>query len=80
MSTDTKWIIGTMLAGLTAMTAVQLTVIVGRGDLRENVRDVRNDLRRMDDRLHAVNIDLGRVERLATLERLTLPAPGPAND
>lgn len=34
----------------------------------------------MDDRLHALKIDLGRVERLATLERLHLPAPGPAND
>ncbi len=27
MSSDTKWIIGTMLAGMTAMTALLLTVI-----------------------------------------------------
>ena len=69
-----------MLAGLTATTAVLPTVVVGLGDVREDVRDVRNDLRRTDVTGCAVKIDLGKVERLAILERLHLPAPGPAND
>ena len=77
MSSDTKWIIGTMLAGMTAMTAVLLTVIVSL------VGDVRDDVRRMDDRLRTVEIAFGKVDqRLATLERLHLPtpaAPGPAD-
>ena len=77
MSSDTKWIIGTMLAGMTAMTAVLLTVIVNL------VGDVRDDVRRMDDRLRTVEIAFGKVDqRLATLERLHLPtpaAPGPAD-
>ena len=66
-----------MLAGMTAMTAVLLTVIVSL------VGDVRADVRRMDDRLRAVEIAFGKVDqRLATLERLHLPtptAPDPAN-
>ena len=70
MSGDTKWIIGTMLAGMSAMTAVLLTVLVAL------VGDVRADVRRMDDRLRAVDIAFGKVDqRLATLERLHLPAP-----
>ena len=77
MSSDTKWIIGTMPAGMTAMTAVLLTVIVSL------VGDVHADVRRMDDRLRAVEIAFGKVDqRLATLERLHLPtpaAPDPAN-
>ena len=78
MSSDTKkWIIGTMLAGMSAMTAVLLTVIVSL------VGDVRADVRRMDDRLRAVEIAFGKVDqRLATLERLHLPTPttpDPAN-
>ena len=88
MSTDTKWIIGTMLAGMTAMTAVLLTVIVSlvsdvrddvrelRSDVRADISDVRGDLARMDDRLRAVEISFGKVDqRLATLERLHLPTP-----
>ena len=71
MSNDTKWIIGTMLAGMTAMTAVLLTVIVSL------VGDVREDVRRMDDQLRDVEIAFGKVDqRLATLERLHLPTPG----
>ena len=70
VSGDAKWIIGTMLAGMSAMTAVLLTVIVAL------IGDVRADVRRMDDRLRAVEIGFGKVDqRLATLERLHLPAP-----
>ena len=77
-----------MLAGMTAMTAVLLTVIVSLvsgvpSDVRELRSDVRSDLSRMDDRLRAVEVEFGKVDqRLATLERLHLPtpaAPGPAN-
>ena len=69
MSSDTKWIIGTMLAGMTAMTAVLLTVIVSL------VGDVRANVRRMDDRLRAVEIAFAKVEqRLETLERAVIPA------
>ncbi|MCY4122258.1 MAG: hypothetical protein OXG72_15210 [Acidobacteria bacterium] len=69
-----------MLAGRTAMTAVLPTVIVGLGDVRENVRNVRSDVRPDGRTGCSVKIDLGNVERLATLERLHLPARGPAND
>ena len=66
-----------MLVGMTAMTALLLTVIVSL------VGDVRADVRRMDDRLRTVEIAFGKVDqRLATLERLHLPtpaAPGPAD-
>ena len=37
---------------------------------------IRDDLRRMDDRLRAVEIAFGKVDqRLETLERLHLPGP-----
>ena len=35
----------------------------------------------MDDRLRAVEVEFGKVDqRLATLERLLLPAPNPADN
>ena len=74
MTSDTKWIIGTMLAGMTAMTTVLLTVIVSL------VGDVRADVRRMDDRLRAVEIAFAKVDqRLETLERAVIPAAEPAD-
>ena len=42
--------------------------------------DIRNDLRRMDDRLRAVEIAFGKVDqRLETLERLHRPAGASGN-
>ena len=42
-------------------------------DLSADNADIRNDLRRMDDRLRAVEIAFGKVDqRLETLERLHL--------
>ena len=59
-----------------AVIAVVVTLFAG---LRSDVAEVRNDLRRLDDRLRAVEIEFGKVDqRLATLERLRLPAPDPA--
>ena len=44
-------------------------------DLSADNADIRNDLRRMDDRLRAVEIAFGKVDqRLETLERLHRPA------
>lgn len=64
-----------MLAGMTAMTAVLLTVIVSL------VGDVRADVRRMDDRLRAVEIAFAKVDqRLETLERAVIPAAEPADE
>ena len=49
-----------------------------KADLSADNADIRNDLRRMDDRLRAVEIAFGKVDqRLETLERLHLPAPEP---
>lgn len=59
-----------------AVIAVVVTLFAG---LRSDIAEVRNDLRRLDDRLRAVEIEFGKVDlRLATLERLHLPAPGSA--
>ena len=49
-----------------------------KADLSAEIADVRTDLRRMDDRLRAVEIAFGKVDqRLETLERLHRPAPEP---
>ena len=66
-SRDAQWIIGVIVGALIA-----LSVQIG---------GVRTDLRRMDDRLRAVEVEFGKVEqRLSTLERLHLPTPDPAGD
>ena len=66
-SRDAQWIIGVIVGALIA-----LSVQIG---------GVRTDLRRMDDRLRAVEVEFGKVEqRLSTLERLHLPTPEPADD
>ena len=49
-------------------------------DLSADNADIRNDLRRMDDRLRAVEIAFGKVDqRLETLERLHRPAGASGN-
>ena len=61
-SRDAQWIIGGVLAA-----AVALSV---------QIAGIRTDVRRLDDRLRAVEVEFGKVEqRLATLERLHLPNP-----
>ena len=49
-----------------------------KADLSADNADIRTDLRRMDDRLRAVEIAFGKVDqRLETRERLHRPAPEP---
>ena len=87
MTNDTKWIVGTGIAIVTAVAgsavAVIAVVVTLTGDVRADLRDVRADLRnvhaRMDDldaRLRAVEVALGKITPLVeTLRRLHLPAP-----
>ena len=104
MSTDTKAIIGTIVAAAVALggllsvqfagvntriddlrteltgriDAVVVEIATVKADLSNEIADIRTDLRRMDDRLRAVEIAFGKVDqRLETLERLHRPAPEP---
>ncbi len=73
-SRDAQWIIGTILAAAVAL-SVQMA------GLRTEQAEIRTDIRRMDDRLRAVEVEFGKVDqRLATLERLLLPAASPADN
>ena len=73
MAVDTKWIVGTGVAIIASVVGSAVAVIAVAVTL---VGDVRADLRRMDDRLRAVEIAFGKVDqRLETLERLHLPTP-----
>ena len=76
MSTDAKWIIGTMLGGMVGMTAILVTLTVTLlGDVRADLRRVEDRLDGFDERLRAVEVAFGKVDqRLATLERVILPA------
>ena len=48
------------------------------GEIADLRAEVRADMRRLDDRLRAVEIAFGKVDqRLLTLERVLIPAPGP---
>ena len=95
MSTDTKAIIGTIVAAalsLGGLLSVQFAgvntriddlrteVATVKADLSADNADIRNDLRRMDDRLRTVEIAFGKVDqRLETLERLHRPAGASGN-
>ena len=73
MTVDTKWIVGTGAAIIASVVGSAVAVIAVVVTL---VGDVRADLRRMDDRLRAVEVAFGKVDqRLETLERLHLPTP-----
>ena len=76
VSSDTKALLAAIVGSTVAVIAVVVTLFAG---LRSDIAEVRNDLRRLDDRLRAVEIEFGKVDqRLATLERLHLPAPDSA--
>ena len=102
MSTDTKAIIGIIVAAavsLGGLLSVQLAGVNTRlddlradltaeigtvradltaeiGTVRAEIAVIRDDLRRVDDRLRAVEIAFGKVDqRLETQERLHQPAP-----
>lgn len=65
-----QWMIGIVLTAVTVLSA-QLAV---------QISGVRTDIRRLDDRLRAVEVAFAKVDqRLSTLERLHLPTPGPAD-
>jgi hypothetical protein len=82
--TDARWIIGTLIAvaviivgGFTMMNARISDLAAAVAELRE---DMREDHRRFDDRLRAVEIGFGKVEqRLETLERAVIPSAAPAD-
>ena len=50
-------------------------------DVRADIRDLRADHVRFDERLDAVQVAVGKVEqRLETLERVTLPSREPGEE
>ena len=73
MTEQTRWIVGSAVAVVVSVvgSAVAVVAVMGRLDRIETRMDG------FDTRLRAVEIAFGKVDqRLATLERLQLPAPG----
>ena len=84
MSTDTKWIIGTIVPAIlvvAGLLSVQITgVNVRIDDLNGRLERLEADVRSMDARLRAVEVAFAKVDqRLETLERALLPAPTPGD-
>ena len=89
MSEQSKWTVGSALGLGVLLLALfanfnarfdDLTEQIAdlRADVRADVRDLRADMRRLDDRLRAVEIAFGKVDqRLLTLERILIPDPDP---
>ena len=78
-------IIGTGLAVVTIVVTVLSMQIAGVNtridDVRADIRDLRADHVRFEQRLDAVEVAFGKVEqRLETLERVFLPSREPANN
>ena len=72
-SRDAQWVIGTIVVAVIAL-SVQMAGI------RSDIAEIRTDMRRMDDRLRAVEIALGKVDqRLLIIERVVLPTPNPGD-
>lgn len=80
MSSDTKWIVGTVVGSMIASTLAILAVVVALfADVRADLRDVRVEIRALDERLRAVEVAFGKVGgRLETLERAVIPPAAPA--
>ena len=83
MSSDTKWIIGTIVPAIlvvAGLLSVQISGVDARiDDLNGRMERLESDIRGMDARLRAVEIAFAKVDqRLETLERALLPAPGTA--
>ena len=76
MSSDTKWIIGTVIGAVVAMTGVVVSVmVIVIGGVDTRIDRLETDVRSLDDRLHGVEIAFGKVDqRLETLERAILPS------
>ncbi len=84
MSTDTKWIIGTIVPAILVVAGLLSAQISGVdsslhariGDMNSRLERLETDVRSMDDRLRAVEVAFGKVDqRLETLERALLPGP-----
>ena len=72
-----QWVIGVVLAAAMALSAQIAIQVAG---VRTDIRRLEDRMNAMDDRLRAVEIAFAKVDqRLATLERLHLPAPDPAD-
>ena len=80
VSNDTKWIIGTVVGAVVAMTGVVVSAMaILIGGVNARIDRLEADVRGMDDRLRAVEIAFGKVDqRLETLERAILPAASPS--
>ena len=76
VSSDAKWIIGTVTGAVVAMTGVVVSVMaILIGGVNARIVRLETDVLGMDDRLRTVEIALGKVDqRLETLERAILPA------
>ena len=62
------------IAGLRAEMTEQIAGL--RAEMTGQIADLRADVRRLDDRLRAVEIAFGKVDqRLLILERVLIPAP-----
>jgi outer membrane murein-binding lipoprotein Lpp len=78
VSSDTKWIIGTIVPAILVvggLLSVQITGVNGRiDDLNSRLERLETDVRSMDERLRAVEVGFGKIDqRLETLERAILP-------
>ena len=82
MSSDTKWIIGTIVPAILVVAGLLSAQISGVdsslnariNDLNGRLERLETDVRSMDDRLRAVEVAFGKVDqRLGTLERALLP-------
>ena len=75
ISSDTKWIIGTIVPAILVVAGLLSMQIAG---LNSRLDRLETDVRGLDSRVRAVEITLGQVlQRLETLERVILP-PEPA--
>lgn len=80
MSNDTKWIVGSEAAILVVVLTVGVAlgglIVSQHAGINGRLDRIETDVRAIDGRLRAVEVAFGQVDqRLATLERLHLPAP-----
>ena len=82
VSSSTKWIIGTVIGAVVALTGVVVSVMaILIGGVNARIDRLETQVRAMDNRLHTVEIAFGQVDqRLETLERAILPAASPPDD
>lgn len=84
MSSDTKWILGTIIPAILVVAGLLSMQIAGINaridDLSARLERLETDVRSMDARLRAVEVAFAKVDqRLETLERTLLPTPTPGD-